>query len=538
MTQENGNGHVRASPLTEDKQAPTEEPSRCVYLLSRCLQPRFMLMEFLLAAIVVFTVAILVRMQHYAWQLPAAASAAQTQLTVIRWRDALNKETGLNSSLGNIKRTFPQGQGPQPREHNPAIHGSSTVKASGQRGQMPAFYHRSPPKPWLLIGIPTTPRMARTNRKMQVDYIGPTVNSFLAQLPRTPSHPLFGRVRLLVIDNSGHNVSHRYLDELRHKLVNNSKSFYVSIVDNPRPAETQGKDLGSRNKPGAKVRQQTLDMSSSLTISSHFLRNFSAEYFMLMEDDFIPCPHAFETLRNATKKANIVYEQIRRIRRNETRKMSSSLLKHLAVHAKRLTAEAARNQSHEGWIALRVSFAMNGIILAAKDISVLANYMRQHFRRRPPDHLIVEWFAGENPQSFWDTQGRTVFAYKHNLFHHEGLDSTVGHRWKSSGPKCYDVLNKKTLFAPEAFNQDDCNHDDISPCLPTSDIRNFDWPQDILLPLGKKNETEASLRAATKPQKPARANPPARKPENRGIPQRLRSAPGAPSRVRSYRGKR
>lgn len=86
--------------------------------------------------------------------------------------------------------------------------------------------------------------------------------------------------------------------------------------------------------------------------------------------------------------------------------------------------------------------------------------------------------------SYNETQGRIVFAYRHNLFRHEGFDSTVGHSWRRSlGPKCYDILSTKTLFSPEAFNLETCSHDDISPCIPKQDSKYFAMPNDTLLNL-------------------------------------------------------
>ena len=47
------------------------------------------------------------------------------------------------------------------------------------------------------------------------------------------------------------------------------------------------------------------------------------------------------------------------------------------------------------WLALRVSYGFNGVIVPQEDLQSLETHLARHFDRRPPDHLLFEWFSGE-----------------------------------------------------------------------------------------------------------------------------------------------
>ncbi len=49
-----------------------------------------------------------------------------------------------------------------------------------------------------------------------------------------------------------------------------------------------------------------------------------------------------------------------------------------------------------------------------------AGYLTQHQQRRPPDHLVVEWYAGESAESKAYKGGRANIGFKYNMFNHIG----------------------------------------------------------------------------------------------------------------------
>jgi len=45
----------------------------------------------------------------------------------------------------------------------------------------------------------------------------------------------------------------------------------------------------------------------------------------------------------------------------------------------------------ERWLALRVSYGFNGVVIREPELPSLVRHLAAHPSRRPPDHLLFEW---------------------------------------------------------------------------------------------------------------------------------------------------
>jgi hypothetical protein len=109
----------------------------------------------------------------------------------------------------------------------------------------------------------------------------------------------------------------------------------------------------------------------------------------------------------------------------------------------------------------RLSYGMNGLLSPSADMSALARYLLEHQRRRPPDHLVVEWFAGERPQSAAYKAGRPHLCYRWNLLEHFGSVSTLRPQSMDGFSRCYEQMLEPIVFEVEAFKPAACPQDDM-----------------------------------------------------------------------------
>lgn len=241
----------------------------------------------------------------------------------------------------------------------------------------------------------------------------------------------------------------------QHTVYIRADSLLV-LVRNGIPVPADGNDAGSPNVPGYRVRQQTRDVSDLLDLAHALYGHAEAEggiqaadgqlspssspsspalrmsYYMAMEDDFRLCDAGLASVSYAAARA---------------------------------TAE------HGTWNAIRASYGLNGAVLRGHDVPVLARYYKSHVARRPPDHLMVEWFAGERPESAVMKGGRPHLAFRYNILEHFGFSSSLRPETSPVYAYCYDLMDGRVVFDVEAFKLEECLHDDIWPCLGAGDPR-------------------------------------------------------------------
>ena len=268
----------------------------------------------------------------------------------------------------------------------------------------------------LLIAIPTVPRTRlRENEK---PYLITTLESWREELNSDSARRF---IRLVVVSNEPYDL---VFEDARARF-NDIADFmeYQDVVDevscsNP-PAVSTAETRSSKNIGINRfVRKQALDLANTLRRASQAFE--SDEYFTLIEDDFMPCPNVVGRLRDLLQNAE---------------------------------------DSYDNWFSIRISFGFSGVILHnGKDVETVASYISQHYERRPPDHLLVELFAGETAESLMLKDNRPHLAFKLNLFKHIGLASTLRSQ-RDSSPylDCYQALSTPVVFLVETCSDFDLN---------------------------------------------------------------------------------
>jgi hypothetical protein len=243
--------------------------------------------------------------------------------------------------------------------------------------------------------------------------------------------------------------------DLAHELYGHDDTHYNDNIDDHKNKDTI-KDglLSSFDDKDADDK----DVNGKGRQTKKPLRMFA---YLFMEDDFRLCPQGFESIA-------------------------------LALHR-------ARASNMDNWNAIRISYGLNGAIIRGVDVPKLSKYYLKRYALRPPDHLLVEWFAGETVESAATKAKRPHLSYKFNLLEHFGHTSSLRIATSAYFPYCYQLLDEKVVFEVEAFKVAECNHDVLWPCLQPSDSRFLDVSNHSRMDFEKlvKEGTELTLQKWT-----------------------------------------
>lgn len=292
----------------------------------------------------------------------------------------------------------------------------------------PVLNSRQDATAWLIITIPTVPRRGP-------DKLSATLLSIADEIKGDDL-----AIRVVVMNNRP--GAHPSFESARQTYASNHQFVFVENASPEQlsPEQPLAEEFASRNQqaPTDAVMRQTLDVISVLT----YVANKST-YVLLFEDDFTLCESAALALRHMVQAAN-------------------------------------RASSINEWSAIRCSFGLAGIILqngigSHPDVDEFRNYLKAHVRRRPPDHLAVEFYAKESQHATAYFGRRRVFAFRYNIARHEGHISTLRDEEAWATPNCFDELVAPQVFEVEAWNAKDCPHDDMWPCASSPRARHIQW---------------------------------------------------------------
>jgi hypothetical protein len=273
-------------------------------------------------------------------------------------------------------------------------------------------------KTWLTLGIPTV------GRKPPQPYLVKTLQSIADQLSTQHINNNNNIIKVIIIHHinpnttsQDHHHHHEWFDIEKLHRKDDSRFDFIRMINplNQQQTDQQLYDPGSSNRPGTRVQQQTRDIINTLRV---IYEKYQPEFHLIMEDDFSLCPNALQIIYYLLHRATVVYG--------------------------------------EDWLTIRVSYGFNGVLIHGSDLIPLSNYLEKHIKRRPPDHLLVEWFAGEHPESKAYKGDRIHACFRYNLLDHLGVQSTLRDTRTDYMTGCFTEFTPHDLFEVEVFKMKEC----------------------------------------------------------------------------------
>lgn len=203
------------------------------------------------------------------------------------------------------------------------------------------------------------------------------------------------------------------------KNVSHSVTFYnVQVTEN----------AFTNIKVRDNVRKQGSDFLEMLKHAHEHVP--SGELVFLMEDDFVFCPKGL-------------------------------------FHLLRVMQES---QTQTNWIAFRVSFGLNGIMMQRDDLKLLQKFLYMNLDSTLPIDWLVEYHLNQNklPARLTDHNtarliyhNRTMYTYRFQIMEHIGTFSTIGNKEKRL-PLCYE--NQYASAIAKLFDFNECANSLFDPC--------------------------------------------------------------------------
>ena len=263
----------------------------------------------------------------------------------------------------------------------------------------------------VVVGIPTVPRHRLVGD--EAHYLERTLEALRREIAANGDADADAdelSVKVVVVNHRpGEHAA--FMRASHRQDYNGWATFLVPTASHSQTPQTQQPPVNHHHRAlDDRVVRQTLDVVATIRLS---LLAHEDDLYLAMEDDFEACAGFLHDLSSALAEAD---------------------------------------ELHPTWIALRISYGFNGVVMPARDALALAAYLETHATRRPPDHLLVEFFAGETRESADHKRGRPHLAFRTNLLHHIGEASTLRPR-RDAAPShaCGVPLDDGVLFPVESF---------------------------------------------------------------------------------------